>query len=184
VKIVVTGLPRSGTSLMMQTLAWSGIPLITDTINKWTSPDLNNPRGYFESSTMELRQGYATKVLFPWLLDLNIDSSTFFVVMKRDLTEVTLSWQKLCERRGTKVQSFALLLERFTRNFKRMEDWLFNKRYRFVDYSSLVTHPCFDQKLYRNRMEEIDSCQPDALIHNRMKLVAETRIALTGHAEL
>ncbi|MEI9959835.1 MAG: hypothetical protein WDM76_01510 [Limisphaerales bacterium] len=42
---VVSGLPRSGTSLMMQMLAAGGMPLLTDAIRK---PDEDNPRGYFE----------------------------------------------------------------------------------------------------------------------------------------
>ena len=42
---VVSGLPRSGTSLMMQMLEAGGIPPLTDNLR---APDENNPRGYFE----------------------------------------------------------------------------------------------------------------------------------------
>jgi hypothetical protein len=42
---VVTGLPRSGTSMLMQMLAAGGMPVLTDGVR---TPDAANPRGYFE----------------------------------------------------------------------------------------------------------------------------------------
>ena len=43
--IIVSGLPRSGTSLMMQMLDNGGIAVVTDNIR---TPDTDNPRGYYE----------------------------------------------------------------------------------------------------------------------------------------
>ncbi|MCX7939873.1 MAG: hypothetical protein N2545_10625, partial [Thermoflexales bacterium] len=43
--VVVSGLPRSGTSMMMAMLAAGGIPPLTDNIR---APDQNNPKGYYE----------------------------------------------------------------------------------------------------------------------------------------
>ena len=43
--IVVSGLPRSGTSLMMQILESAGIKIVTDGLR---APDVDNPRGYYE----------------------------------------------------------------------------------------------------------------------------------------
>jgi len=43
--IVVSGLPRSGTSLMMRILQAGGIPVLSDSHRP---ADINNPRGYFE----------------------------------------------------------------------------------------------------------------------------------------
>ena len=43
--VVVTGLPRSGTSLMMQMLEAGGMEVLTDGVRK---PDEDNPRGYYE----------------------------------------------------------------------------------------------------------------------------------------
>jgi hypothetical protein len=48
--IVVTGLPRSGTSLMMQILEAGGIPALTD---KRRPPDASNPRGYYEDDRVK-----------------------------------------------------------------------------------------------------------------------------------
>ena len=43
--LVVTGIPRSGTSLMMQILHDSGLEILTDNLRE---SDVNNPKGYFE----------------------------------------------------------------------------------------------------------------------------------------
>ena len=43
--IIVSGLPRSGTSLMMQMLDNGGVEVVTDHIR---TPDTDNPRGYYE----------------------------------------------------------------------------------------------------------------------------------------
>jgi len=43
--IVVSGLPRSGTSLMMQMLRAGGVPIAADDVR---APDEHNPHGYFE----------------------------------------------------------------------------------------------------------------------------------------
>jgi len=45
VNYIVSGLERSGTSLMMQILKASGIPVAYDETRK---KDKNNPKGYFE----------------------------------------------------------------------------------------------------------------------------------------
>ena len=68
--IVVTGLPRSGTSLMMQMLEAGGIEPLTDGIR---SADADNPRGYFEleavkrtgtdAAWLAQAQGRAVKVI-------------------------------------------------------------------------------------------------------------------------
>ena len=43
--IVVSGLPRSGTSLMMQMLQQGGVEIVTDHVR---TADVDNPRGYYE----------------------------------------------------------------------------------------------------------------------------------------
>ena len=47
--VVVSGLPRSGTSMMMRMLAEGGLPVITDELRR---PDSDNPKGYFEFETV------------------------------------------------------------------------------------------------------------------------------------
>ena len=48
--IVVSGLPRSGTSMMMKMLAEGGLPIVTDELR---SADPDNPNGYYELDTVK-----------------------------------------------------------------------------------------------------------------------------------
>ncbi|HVV44348.1 MAG TPA: alkaline phosphatase family protein, partial [Bryobacteraceae bacterium] len=57
--VIVCGLPRSGTSMLMQMLSAGGLPALTDGVR---SADEDNPRGYFELEAVKQMQNGA-----PWL---------------------------------------------------------------------------------------------------------------------
>jgi predicted AlkP superfamily phosphohydrolase/phosphomutase/tetratricopeptide (TPR) repeat protein len=102
--LIVSGLPRSGTSMMMQMLAAAGIPIVTDGKRE---ADAANPNGYFEfTDTATLRRnndwvstvvGQAMKVVAPLLpaLPLNQQLHYRLFFMERDLDEVLQSQQKM-----------------------------------------------------------------------------------------
>ncbi|CAE7840097.1 unnamed protein product [Symbiodinium necroappetens] len=104
---IVTGLPRSGTSLMMQMLEAGGIPPCTD--NKRTA-DVNNARGYYEhAKVMALRKdatwvpeaaGGALKVVAPLLEHLPEGPRYRVIFMERDLASVMQSQATMLERLG------------------------------------------------------------------------------------
>lgn len=104
---IVSGLPRSGTSLMMQLLAAGGIPPVTD--NQRT-PDEDNPRGYFEfekvkklktdTSWIPGAQGKLVKMVHLLLLDLPLKHSYRVVFMRRNLDEVVKSQSIMLQRQG------------------------------------------------------------------------------------
>jgi hypothetical protein len=43
--IIVSGLPRSGTSMLMKMLEAGGVEIVTDNLRQ---PDPDNPKGYYE----------------------------------------------------------------------------------------------------------------------------------------
>ena len=103
---VVTGLPRSGTSMLMQMLAAGGIPALSDGQRQ---ADDDNPRGYYEfepvkrlqkdSSWLSEAQGKAVKIiaqLLPNLPPLNFR----LIFMDRDLDEVVRSQRRMLQRSG------------------------------------------------------------------------------------
>jgi len=105
--VVVTGLPRSGTSLMMQMLQAGGMPLLTDALRP---ADADNPNGYWEyepvkrlqqdNSWIPKAEGKAVKVvsaLLPYLPPQHIYKIIF---MQRPLQEVLASQAVMLERRG------------------------------------------------------------------------------------
>jgi hypothetical protein len=104
---VVTGAPRSGTSLMMRMLDAGGIPALTD---GHRPPDEHNPGGYFEydpvkrlaenSSWLETARGRAVKVIYRLLPYLPPQVEYRVVFMERDLTEVFESQRAMLRARG------------------------------------------------------------------------------------
>jgi Sulfotransferase domain len=105
--IVVTGLPRSGTSMIMQMLAAGGIPVISDGLR---AADEDNPRGYLEfepvknllkdSKWLHEARGKAIKILTPVLSALPRDLSCRVILCERDLDEVLDSQQRMLARRN------------------------------------------------------------------------------------
>lgn len=104
---IVSGLPRSGTSLMMQMLSAGGIPPLTDEIR---AADEDNPRGYLEfervkqikqdKSWLDEAAGRAVKMVHLLLYDLPQDRPYRVVFMRRNLDEVLASQRKMLTRQG------------------------------------------------------------------------------------
>ncbi len=104
---VVSGLPRSGTSLMMQMLDAAGIPPLTD---GQRAADADNPRGYYEfervkkikedSSWMADAPGKAVKIISALLPHLPEGYAYKIVFMIRRMDEILASQRKMLERRG------------------------------------------------------------------------------------
>ena len=98
--IIVTGLPRSGTSLLMQMLTAGGIDAITD---YQRLPDQHNPLGYFEHEKFKematnshlLESGKAAKVVIPLLWELPQDLNCYLIFIRRPLEEVIESQHRM-----------------------------------------------------------------------------------------
>ena len=104
---IVSGLPRSGTSVTMQMLVAGGIPPLTDDIR---TPDEDNPRGYFEferakkiktdKAWLPDGQGRVVKMVHILLLDLPMDRRYDIVFMRREPHEVVKSQGVMLARSG------------------------------------------------------------------------------------
>jgi hypothetical protein len=108
--IVVSGLPRSGTSMAMQMLAAGGLDVVTDGVRK---PGEDNPKGYYEDervmglhkdhqdrSWVRDSRGKAIKIISFLLKHLPDSNNYKVIVMRRELPEVLASQAKMLERRG------------------------------------------------------------------------------------
>jgi hypothetical protein len=107
--VVVSGLPRSGTSMMMKMLDAGGVPIMTDSIR---TADIDNPKGYFEyervkdleketdKSYIREGRGKALKVISFLLKDLPDDNFYRVIFMRRHLDEVISSQNRMLDRRG------------------------------------------------------------------------------------
>lgn len=130
---VVSGLPRSGTSLMMQMLHAGGLPTVSDGVRQ---PDASNPRGYFEDERVKrLRsdrswlpeaRGHAVKIIHLLLRELLLDGSLQYriVFMERPLDEVLASQQAMLLRGGAKPAEAALLRKAFETQLSQLDTWI------------------------------------------------------------
>lgn len=134
--VVVSGLPRSGTSAVMGMLAAGGLLTVDDGLR---APDDSNPRGYFEDARVrELSRsaawladeadGRAVKVIAPLLPFLPIDrggpTPYRVLFLRRDLEEVLASQSRMLERLGRASGDPELLRTGFTAQVRRAEVWL------------------------------------------------------------
>ncbi|MGA2002566.1 MAG: hypothetical protein ABSG70_04245 [Terriglobales bacterium] len=105
---IVSGLPRSGTSLMMQMLAAGGMPALSDGERK---ADTDNPKGYLEwerikqlpkdPSLIAEAEGKVVKVISQLILSLPDDHEYRIIFMQRPMPEVLKSQEEMLKRRGT-----------------------------------------------------------------------------------
>ena len=106
--VVVSGLPRSGTSMMMKMLEAGGIPPLQDNIR---TADEDNPKGYYEfervkklpndTAWMPEAVGKAVKIIALLLTKLPLKGYRYKVLfMRRDIEEIMKSQKQMLIRRG------------------------------------------------------------------------------------
>jgi len=166
--IIVSGLPRSGTSMMMKILAEGDIPIVSDEIRQ---ADTDNPNGYFELETVKQIpagnfawlgdvRGKAVKVISSLLEYLPTTYSYKIIFMERDLHEVMSSQRKMLQRRNEPSESDdSLLQEQFRKHLSLIKPWLArqpNMEVLYISYNSLLANP----EPYCRRVIEFVSCEP------------------------
>jgi len=105
---IVSGLPRSGTSLMMQMLVAGGMSALSDGERK---ADTDNPKGYLEwerikqlpkdPSLIAEAEGKVVKVISQLILSLPDGHEYKIVFLQRPMPEVLKSQDEMLKRRGT-----------------------------------------------------------------------------------
>ena len=150
---IVSGLPRSGTSMMMQMLVAAGIEPLTDGARQG---DEDNPKGYYEfdvvkkaksdSSWLQQAGGKAVKMIYRLLYDLPTDREYRVVFMRRDLEEVLASQSVMLERRGQGGAKLTpeQMTQAFRRELEKFDRWIGeqdNFSILHVDYKAVVSDP-------------------------------------------
>jgi hypothetical protein len=149
--IVVSGLPRCGTSLMMQMLDRGGVPVVTDHIR---AADTDNPRGYYEferakkikadASWLPDARGKAFKMVSQLLYDLPSNEEYLVVFMERDLDEMLVSQEKMLARLGRPAAPRDQIKRAFLQHLERLREWLARQRnleVLYVSYNDLLERP-------------------------------------------
>jgi len=151
--IIVSGLPRSGTSMMMKMLAEGGLPTVVDALRQ---ADEDNPNGYFEiEASKSLKdgekkwlyaaQGKVVKVISYLLEFLPDDLSYDVIFMEREIGEVLASQRKMLQRRNEiSTLTDAEMETQFREHLRAVKYWAARKpnmRILFVKYSQMVEAP-------------------------------------------
>jgi hypothetical protein len=133
---IVSGLPRSGTSLMMQMLDAGGLPVLSDGERK---ADTDNPKGYLEwerikqlpkePSLIAEAEGKVVKVISQLILSLPVGHEYRVVFMQRPLPEVLKSQDEMLRRRGNadSISGTSAIEEAFQRHLIEVNRWFADK---------------------------------------------------------
>jgi hypothetical protein len=148
--IVVSGLPRSGTSMMMKILSEGGLPIVTDELRQ---ADPDNPNGYFELETVKKMVagntawvaeagGKAVKVISALLEFLPADYSYKVIFMEREIQEILASQRKMLERRNeASPVDDARMAEKFRHHLSVIKPWLARQPHMdmlYISYNDLM----------------------------------------------
>lgn len=129
---IVSGLPRSGTSLMMKMLEAGGIPPLIDEIR---TADIDNPKGYYEYERVKQlphdvawlpeAEGKAVKMVSMLLYELPKDRQYQVIFMRRAMPEILASQKKMLLRRNHDMHvDDAEMKELFEGHLKNITAWL------------------------------------------------------------
>ncbi len=166
--IIVSGLPRSGTSLMMQMLDNGGLEVVTDNIR---TPDTDNPRGYYEyeqvkkikqdKTWLPATRGKVIKMVSQLLYDLPPNERYKIVFMERSLDEVLRSQEKMLARLGRPAAPRDEIERAFKAHLERLRGWLAqqsNMELLYISYNELMAAP----EVHAERLKAFLDGRPNA----------------------
>ena len=149
---IVTGLPRSGTSLMMQLLNKSSLDILSDGIRQ---KDISNPEGYFEleavkgivrdNSFLKDATGKVVKIVAPLPIYLDKSLDYRIVFMRRDIEEVLKSQEKMLNKDQTSERE----------KFRTIYEMHLKKTYHFFDSHSIPYIDIQYKQLLNNSEQEL-----------------------------
>jgi hypothetical protein len=150
---IVSGLPRSGTSMMMKVLEAGGMQIFTDNLRL---ADEDNPKGYYELEQVKALKdgddawlkdapGKVVKVISSLLEYLPANYKYKTVFMRREIAEILASQKQMLIRRGESSDGDdQKMAEMFQEHLKRVRVWLANQPNMdvlYVDYNVLMADP-------------------------------------------
>ncbi len=149
---IISGLPRSGTSMMMRMLEKGGVPILTDAVR---AADDDNPLGYYEfepvkrldkdASWLSAAVGKAVKIIYIFLYHLPRNHRYKVIFMRRGLDEVVASQKVMLRRRGEGDRmSDQQLIASFSSQLEMLDLWIRrqdNFTTLYLDHNDVVNAP-------------------------------------------
>ncbi len=156
---VVSGLPRSGTSMMMKMVEAGGLEVIQDGIR---SADTDNPKGYYEfervkqmdkgdTAWMADAQGKVVKIISALLKHMPAEYEYRVIFVRRHIEEILASQRKMLVHRGEDADKMddAKMADLFDKHLAQVFRWLDqqpNIKYMQIHYSDLLADPINNAK--------------------------------------
>lgn len=150
--VIVSGLPRSGTSMMMKMLEAGGLLPLTDNLR---TADEDNPKGYYEFERVKQlpkgdfawlpdAQGKVVKVIAALLPYLPPDYSYRVIFMQRAMPEVLASQRQMLVRRGEDPNKIGddVMARLYEKHLKQVDSWIAgqaNVHRLDVNYNEMLT---------------------------------------------
>lgn len=148
---VVSGLPRSGTSMLMQMLVNGGMEAFVDDSR---DIDENNPNGYFEhslvknlslnSNWMQLTDHKLIKIVAPVIMNIPLNYKYKVVFVERSVDEVAQSQTKMLSRVGSNEAVMPNLEKELNASLQKTKDWLdkrSNVEVLYVNHADIINAP-------------------------------------------
>ncbi len=158
--IIVSGLPRSGTSMMMRMLEAGGISSLTDQVR---TADTDNPHGYYElEEVKQLRngniiwlaeaKGKVVKIISELLKNLSPAHTYKIIFMQREMNEILASQRQMLIRRGKQQNNIsdAEMAKLFDKHLKSVMAWIHeqpNIEVIYVSYNETLKNPTEQVKI-------------------------------------
>jgi broad-specificity NMP kinase len=175
---VVSGLPRSGTSMMMKMLEAGGMEVLTDKIR---TPDEDNPKGYYEfervkklpedQAWLQEAKGRVVKIISRLLLHLPPQYAYKVIFMRREMGEILASQNQMLMRRGKPVGTISdeKMAELFQKHLREVEAWMEKQPTMdviYVSYNEVLENPV-------QHIEQINQFLGASLDVNKMVAVVD-----------
>lgn len=149
---IVSGLPRCGTSMMMQMLHAGGMDVLTDHVRQ---ADSDNPKGYYElekvkkvrenSSWLDEAEGKVFKAVSMLLFDMPKDRRYQIVFMERQVEEILASQAVMLDNLGQAKGADDKEMRRyFEQHLGELKPWIARQSHLdaiFVPYHGVLKDP-------------------------------------------
>lgn len=150
---LVSGLPRSGTSMMMKMLEAGGIEIVTDHVR---TADDDNPKGYYElekvkhlqndARWMHYMRGKALKVVSSLLFYVPLSLPYKVIFMRRAIGEILASQKKMLDSRGEDSNTITddVLRQKYETHLEKIQEWIKARRNvecLYLEYVEILKDP-------------------------------------------
>lgn len=152
--IIVSGLPRSGTSMMMKMLEAGGLEIVTDNLR---IADDSNPRGYYEfervkkmpegdTAWVKEAQGKVVKVISALLEYLPAGYHYKVIFLRRNIDEILASQRQMLaqENKAADPAGDEQMANLFKKHLAQVENWLAkqtNMDVLYISYNDMLKDP-------------------------------------------